>query len=174
MPVAKGRRQDDGFFVLAIVGAAEIHRVQIDTLQQGLCHGGHPRLGVAHGGGIVAVDVAEITLAVHQGIALGELLGQADQGIVDRLVAVRVKLAHHVADDAGAFLEAGVRVQLQLPHGVQNAPVHRLHAIAHIGQGARHNGGKGIGEVAFAKGLTQGCIADVTAFENLCHALLYH
>ncbi len=56
-------------------------------------------LGVAHGGRVIAVDVAEVALAVDQRIAHGEILGETHERVVDRLVAVRMVLADHVADD---------------------------------------------------------------------------
>ena len=61
---------------------------------------GQPRLGVAHGRGVIAVDVAEIALAVDQRIAHGEILRQAHHGVIDRRVAMRMVVAHDVADDA--------------------------------------------------------------------------
>ena len=45
--------------------------------------------GVALGRRIIAVDVAEVALAVDQRVADGEVLGEAGQRVVDRLVAVR-------------------------------------------------------------------------------------
>ena len=97
---------------------------------------GHAAFGVAHGGGVIAVDVAEIALAVDQRIARGEILREAHQRVVDRLVAVRVELAHHVADDLGGFLERGAGVEPQQAHRVEDAAVHRLQAVAHIRQRA--------------------------------------
>ena len=76
---------------------------------------GEAGLGVAHGGGAIAIDIAEIALAVDQRVALGEILGEAHQGVVDRLVAVRVELADDVADDAGALLERRTRIEPQQP-----------------------------------------------------------
>ena len=70
---------------------------------------GQARLGVAIGGGVIAVDIAEIALPVDQRVALREILREAHQRVVDRLVAMRVVLADDVADDAGAFLERLVR-----------------------------------------------------------------
>ena len=64
---------------------------------------GQPRLGVALGGGVIAVDIAEIALAVDERIADGEVLGEARERVVDRLVAVGMEIAHRVADDLGAF-----------------------------------------------------------------------
>jgi hypothetical protein len=52
-------------------------------------------------GGVVSVDRSEVALAVHQHVAHREVLRHAHDGVVDRLVAVRVVLADHVADDAG-------------------------------------------------------------------------
>ena len=52
---------------------------------------GHARFGVAIGGGIVAVDIAEIALPVDERIARGEILREAHQRVIDRLIAMRVK-----------------------------------------------------------------------------------
>ena len=65
-----------------------------------------------------------------------ERLGHAHQGVVDRRVAVRVVLAHHLADDALALDVAAVGAQAQLGHRVQDAALHRLEAVARVGQGA--------------------------------------
>src|SRR3546814_20036480 len=69
---------------------------------------GQARLGVAHRGSVIAVDVAEIALAVDQREAQREILRQAHQGVIDGLVAVRVELADHVADQPGGLLEPGL------------------------------------------------------------------
>src|SRR5438105_4632497 len=87
----------------------------------------------------IAVDRAEVALAVHQGIAQREVLDHADHGVVDRAVAVRVVLAQDVADHRRALLVGPSGNQSQLVHRVQNPPVHRLQAVAHIGQGATHD-----------------------------------
>ena len=72
---------------------------------------GQPRLGVTHGGGIIAVDVAEVPLSVDQRIALGEILGEAHERVVHRLVAVRMEFPDHIADDPRAFLEGGTGIE---------------------------------------------------------------
>ena len=61
-------------------------------------------LRVAHRGGGVAVDGAEVALPVHERLAHREVLRHTDDRVVDRRVAVRVVLAHDVADDAGGLL----------------------------------------------------------------------
>jgi len=56
--------------------------------------------------------------------AAAVLPGEADQCIVNRLVAVRMEIAHHVADDFRRFLERGTWIEAQQPHAVEDAPVH--------------------------------------------------
>ena len=122
---------------------------------------GQPRLGVAHGGGIIAVDIAEIALPVDQRIALREILRQPHQRVIDRLVAVRMKLADDVADHARAFLERRAGIEPQLLHRVEQPPVHRLEPVARIRQRAVHDGGERIGEIALLQRIPQRDVLDV-------------
>ena len=122
---------------------------------------GEAALGVAHGRRRIAVDRAEIALPVDQRQAHGEVLRHAHQRVVDRLVAVRVVFAHHVADDARrlrVFLVG--RVPL-LVHRVEDAPVHRLQPVAHVGQRARHDHAHGVIEVGALHLVRDGHGADV-------------
>jgi hypothetical protein len=105
---------------------------------------GQPRLGVAHRRGIIAVDIAEIALAVDQRVAQREILGEADHRVIDRLVAVRMIFADHVADDARALLVAAAGSSLQQPHRPQQPPVHRLQSVAQVGQRARGDRREGV------------------------------
>ena len=93
-----------------------------------------PRFGVPVCRRRVAVHRAEISLPVHQRVAQRERLRHADQRIVNRRVAVRVILAEHVSDDAGALLGGPVEVQAHLAHGVKNAAMDRLQAVADVRQ----------------------------------------
>ena len=154
--VRKRAGQDDGFGFLAVVGRAEIHRVVVDAGQHRRGDLGQPRLGVAHRGRVIAVDVAEIALALNQREARGEILRHAHHGVVDRGVAMRMVFAHHVADHAGAFLEPGRGIEAQLVHRVDQPPVHRLQPVAHIRQRARHDGGQRIGQVALGQRVRRG------------------
>ncbi len=88
----------------------------------------------AVGGGAVAVDTAEIALAVDQRVTGGEFLRQAHQGVVNGGVPVGVVFADHVADDAGAFLESRSRVELQFSHRVQEPPVNGFKPVADVRQ----------------------------------------
>jgi hypothetical protein len=116
--VGQGRRQHHRLLVAAIIGRAEVDGVLVDAFEQRLGEGAEARLGVAHGRGVVAVDVAEVALAVDQRIALREILRQPHQGVVDRDLAVGVVLADYVADHASGLLVGAGRVEPQLEHGV--------------------------------------------------------
>ena len=139
----------------AVIGRPEVDRVLVDAVDQEPRDLGEPRLGVAHRRGIIAVDVAEIALAVDQRIALGEVLREPHQRIVNSLVTMRMELADDVADDARAFLERGAGVEPQQPHRVEEAAVNRLQSVARIGQRAMHDGGQRIGEIALFQRFAQ-------------------
>ena len=128
----KRARQDDRLGLAAVVGRAEIDGVLIDAVDQEPRHLGQARLRVAHRRRVIAVDVAEVALPVDQRIALREILRESHQRVINRLVAVRMEFADHVANDAGAFLEGSARIKAQLPHREQHASMHRLEAITRI------------------------------------------
>ena len=117
-----------GLLLAAVVVRAEVDGVLVDAVEQLRRDLGQPRLGVAVGGGVIAVDIAEIALAVDQRIADGEVLREAGKRVVDRLIAVGMEVAHGVADDLGAFAKLALRLEPELAHGVEHAPVHGLQA----------------------------------------------
>src|SRR5207249_4596962 len=60
----------------------------------------------------------------------GEGLRHAHHGVVDGGVAVRVVARQDVADGESALLVGGAGTRAALPHRIQDAPLHRLEAIA--------------------------------------------
>jgi hypothetical protein len=56
-------------------------------------------------------------------------------------------LAHDFADDAGAFARGLVGLQAHLLHGVENAAMHGLQSVAHVGQGAADDHRHGVVEI---------------------------
>jgi len=145
--VGQFRWQHQRFGQGLVVVGAEVDRFLLDVGEHLLRQPRHPDFGVAHGRGGVAVDGAEIPLAVHQRAAHGEVLLHADDGVIDGHVAVGMVLADHVADDAGALL---VRLRVgvaQLVHGVEDAPVDRLEAVAGVGERAADDDRHGVVEV---------------------------
>ena len=73
-------------------------------------------------------------MAVDEHVAHGKILRKADHCVVDGSVAVRMVPAKDVADAGRRFFEGLIRSQAIFVHGVQNTPVNRLEAIAHVGK----------------------------------------
>ena len=61
---------------------------------------------------------------------------------------MRVVALEHLADDTGALAVLLVGVHAHLAHRVEDAPLHRLEAVAHVGKRARGNDGHRIREIA--------------------------
>ena len=101
--IRKLRRQNLGLGVRAIEVGDEIDSVLVDVGEHPLGQAGQLTFGVSIRGGRVAVDGAEISLAVDQQVAQAERLRHADERIVNRHVAVRMVPREHLADDGGAF-----------------------------------------------------------------------
>ena len=127
------RGQDDRLDLAAVVVGHHVHGVLVHVLAEVLGELAHADLGVAGGGGAVAVDVAEVAVAVDQAVAHGEGLGEADDGVVDGGVAVWVVLTHDLADDCSRLaVRLGVG-DAHLAHRVNGAAVDGLHAVARVG-----------------------------------------
>jgi hypothetical protein len=72
-----------------------------------------------------------------------------------RAVAMRVVATQHIAHHTGAFHRpsthraiGAAKAQTHARHGIQNAPLHRLLAVAHIGQGAALDHAQGVFQVS--------------------------
>ena len=143
------RRQHDRLLGGAVVVGAEVDGALLDLLEQLHRQRREPRLGVAVGGRRVAVERAEVAVPVDQRVAQREPLRHAHHRLVDDAVAVRVVLAQHLADDRRALAELGVRIEVQVRvHRVEDAPLHRLQAVAHVGQRARGDDADRVVQVA--------------------------
>ena len=101
----KRRRQNRGFLKRRVIVRAEIDRVFGQPLHQGFGNRGQARLGISAGGGVIAVDVAKVPLPVHQRIADVEILCQTRHRVVNRGLAMGVKVTHDIATDLGGFPE---------------------------------------------------------------------
>ncbi len=165
--VGEARRHHRRLEAGVVVGRREVHRVRVDVAQH---LGGQPRearLRVAHRGGRVVVDRAEVALPVHQRLAHGEVLRQADQRVVDRRVAVRVELRHHLAHRRGGLLVRPRRPQAALVHRVEHAAVDRLQPVANVGQRPAHDHAHRVVEVGGAHLLLEPAGLDVAAGEDV-------
>jgi hypothetical protein len=145
--VRNARRQNHRLLLPPVVVGLEVDRVLLDVGQERGSGARHAALGVAHAGRRIAVDRAEVPLAVDERHAHGERLRHAHQGVVDRLVAVRVEAAQHVADHARALGVALVGRHPELVHRVQDAAVHGLQTVARVRKRARDDHAHGVVEV---------------------------
>ena len=145
--VGEARRQDRRLAGGLVVVRLEVDGVLVEVFQEFGRDPRKARLGVAHGGGLVAVHGAVVPLTVDQRQAHGEGLRHAHHGVVDRLAAVGVVVAHHVADDMRGFPVRAVPLVAVVAHRIEDAAVHRLEAVAHVGQRARHDHAHGVIEI---------------------------
>ena len=141
--VGVGGRHHAGLGQRVVVVRHEVDGVLVEPGDHEQRGGRHPGLGVARGGRAV-VERAEVAVPVDQRQAHRERLGHAHQGVVDRLVAVRVVLAHDLADDPAGLHVRAVGAQAQLAHPEQDAALHRLEAVAGVGQRARVDDAVGV------------------------------
>ena len=134
--VRHARGQHAGLAGGLVVVGDEVDRVAVDVGEHFTGETGHARLGVTHGGGWVAVDGAEVALAVDHGVAQDEVLRQAHHGVVNGGVAMGMVRTHHVADDLGGLGVLLVVLQAHFLHAVEDAAVDGLEAVAGIRQRA--------------------------------------
>ena len=174
--VREARRQDRRLGVLAVVVGLEVDGVGVEVAQHLARDRGEPGLRVPHGGGGVVVDRAEVALAVDERRAQREVLRQADERVVDRRVAVRVVLAHHVADDPRALHVAPVGLQAHLVHREEHAAVDGLQPVADVGQRAPDDDRHGVVEIRGAHLLLEPAGLDVAAGNDVCgsHLVVTH
>ena len=165
--VREARRQDQRLLVVAVVGGDEVDRVLVEVAQHLHRQAREARLGVAHGRGGVVVDGAEVALAVDERVAHGEVLRHAHERVVDGRVAVRVVLAHHVADDRGGLRARARRAEALLAHRVQHAPVHGLEPVAHVGQRAPDDDRHRVVEIRRAHLVLERARLDVAAADDV-------
>ena len=145
--VREAGRKHDGLLLGLVVVRDEIDRVPVDIRQHLLGDLRQPDLGVAHRRRRVAVDRAEISLPVDEGVPKGELLRHPHEGLVDRRLAVGVELAERVTDHAGRLAIPAVPRQAHLVHGIEHAAMDRLEAVADVGQRPPDDDGHGVVEV---------------------------
>ena len=145
--VGEAAGQHDGLLRLAVVVGLEVNGVLVDVAHHFHGERGHAALRVTHGGRGIVARGAEVALSVHEQVAHAPRLCHAHEGVVDGGIAVRMVLAHHVAHDAGALVVAAVGTVAAVIHRVDHATVHRLHAVAHIGERTLHDHGQRIRQV---------------------------
>ena len=164
--VGEAGGEDPGLPPALVEVGVPVHGVLLDVPEHVPGDLGHPGLGVPVGGGGVSIHRAEVAVALDEGVAHGEVLGQADQGVIHGTVPVGVVLTQHIAYAGGGFLEGFVGGQATLVHGVQDSPVDGLQAVPHIGQGPAHDDGHGVVDVTVLHLLDQLGLHDMLVGEG--------
>ena len=159
--VGEARRQHRRLAFGIVVIGLEIDGLLVEIVEQRHRRFGEARFGIPIGGRRIAVDRAEIALAVDQRQAHGKILRHAHQRVIDRLVAVRMIFADHVADDTRRFHVFLVGRIAVLVHRIEDAPMHGLEPIARVRQSARHDHAHGVIEIALLHLLGDGHRANV-------------
>ena len=118
---------------LVVVGG-KIHSVLVNVGEEFRGDFGEFALGVAIGRGVVALDGAEIALGEDERVTHNPVLGEADEGVINGCVAVGVVVFKDFADDAGALGEGAVVEEAFTEHGVEDAALDGLEAVAGIGE----------------------------------------
>ena len=135
--IRNARRQNEGLFAGLIEVRNEIDGFFFEVGENVFADFRETRFRVPHGRRGIAVDGAEISLAVDQRVTHVEVLRQANQRGIDDGFSVRMVVAGGVAADLGAFAVAAVGGEAEVVHGHQDAALYGLQAVAHVGQRAR-------------------------------------
>ena len=132
-------RQYRRFVQRLIEVGREIDGVFVDVRQHFFADRAEPRLGVTHCRRRVVINRTVVALPVDQRGAHVPRLRHPHHRFVDRHIGVRVVLAQHLADNPRALAVGLIGAHAQIVHRVENPPLHRLEAVAHIGQRARYD-----------------------------------
>ena len=166
------RRQNLGLLRRRVVVVDHVDGIFVQVHQEFAGIFGHTRFGITHRCRVVTVDGTEVPLAVDQRHAHGEGLGHPYQCVVDRRVAVRVVLTDDVPDDTGGFFVFRARREVEFVHGVKDAPVDRLEAVAHVRQCPSDDDAHGVVEVAALQRLFYIDILDFAVIHSIAHTLV--
>ncbi len=146
--IGKFRRKHGWLPLASVVIRLKIHRRIVEVVEERQGGRRETHFGIAFGGGRIAIDGAEIALSVDQRQTHREGLRHPHQRVIDREIAVRMIFAHRIAGDARRFVVGAIRRVIVLVHRIENAPVHRLQPVAHVGQRPAHDHAHRVIEVA--------------------------
>ena len=120
-------RQHDRLFLRFIKVWNEIHHVFIEIRQKILlCDLLKPCLGITHGSGAVALNIAKISVPIDQREPFLEILCHDHQCVIDGAVAVRMVFTHGITYDTGALAVRSVVTDPQFMHIIKHPALHRF------------------------------------------------
>ena len=152
-----------------VVVRDEIDGFLVDVLKHLNGQTAHAALGVTIGSRRVTVDGAEVSVAVNEHIAHGEILRETHKGVVNGRVAVRMVAPQHAAHGIRALAVGLAGREVILIHGVEDSSVHRLEPVAHVGQRTLHNDRHGVGQKGFFNFLFQVYVDNSAVFHFFIH-----
>src|SRR5208282_5458894 len=135
--IRNARRQHEWLFACLVKIGNEINGFFFEVGENIFADLRQTRFRVPHGRRRIAIDGAEISLSIDQRVTHVEVLREADERGIDDGFTVRMVVAGSVAADLRAFAVAAVGGKAEVVHGHENAPLHGLEAVAHVGQRAR-------------------------------------
>ena len=145
--IGNARGKNVGLDLAAVVVIVKVDGLFVEIFQKRCGNLRELGLGVTIGGRRISVDRTEVALTENQRIAHAPGLRQAHERVIHSKVAVRMILAHDLADDAGALARGPVRLQPHLLHRKKYAAVHGFQAVADVGKGAADDHRHGIVEI---------------------------
>ena len=148
--IGNARWQNDGLFAGLVEVGNEVDGLFFQIGENVFGNFRQPGFGIPHGRRWVAVNRAEVSLAVNQRIAHVEVLRQPNERGIDDRFTVRVIISRGIAADFCALAVAAVGGQAQVVHGHQDAPLHGLQTVAHVGESAGDDDAHGVVEVRLA------------------------
>ena len=141
-------RQHRGLLLGTVKGGEKVNGLAFNVLQQGTgAERLQARLRIPHGGRRIVVHRAEIAMAVNEWRPHGEVLGHAHQGVVDCGLTVGMVFTQHFPHHPGALPKRPLGRKAQFIHGVKDAPMDGLEAIAGIGQCPTHDDAHGVFQI---------------------------
>ncbi len=156
-----------GFFHGFIVIGDPVHGLFFKVSQHLMGHFFHADFSVPHGCRGITIHGTKISLAIHQGIAHGKILGHADNGVIHRRVAVGMILTNDITHHTGGFLIRFIPVVVQLTHGKKHPAMNRFEAIPDIGKGPADDDAHGIFEIGLLHLLLDACHIVVLVYHSL-------
>ena len=106
--IGKAAGKDAGFFPGFVEIGIPIDRVFLNIPQHFIGNPGKAGFSIPIRCRGISVHGTKITVSVYQHIPHGEVLGQAHQRIVNRLISMGMVAAQHVADACSGFPEGTV------------------------------------------------------------------
>ena len=147
--IGEARRQDDGLVFLVVVVGLEIDRVACRGPRAAPSRSARAaiRCSACAAGGSPSTE-PKLPCPSISGTRIEKVLRHAHQRVVDRQLAVRMIFTHHIADGARRFVVGPVGREIVFVHRIEDAPMHRLQPVAHVGQGAAHDHAHRVIEIA--------------------------